>query len=1480
MSELSSSDEENGRYVRMPIKRRRKNISESEMDKIVAKKVSEIIKQNNDLLYNTSNAKNIGKADLVPLFDPENSEISSVNWLHKIEQIGLINNWNEATKSFCMQSRLAGLGKVWYNGLSNYDLSWLEWKEAVIHAFPSHTDYAELLKQMLNRHKIKTESMMHYFYSKNMLIKNCGLNGTNAVSCLIDGLPIDMQGNAKAGNYQTPDDLFYGFLSKAESSNKWDKDTKLTNIPSEFRCHNCRKFGHKARHCTLKKFGSVGTSRGNSSVAAINCAACGKGGHSQQDCWTRTKIKCTSCGKTGHHEDKCWTKPSTSSSCSNCGRRGHSEGKCWFKDDRKVKDVRKLQGQELNFIYNILVSINGQDFNGYLDTGSQVNVAHISVAKQLKLNLNKCNIYIRGFGNSLILPDGMCTLKVNVGKVSIVTPIIFVSVDMNKYDIIIGQPVINANDVTLTVKGDKVDLYSNKNPNKMINCAFVQNYVFKIPIKVYDHVHILGNAVKRVLVYLDNIEDVIFVPSGIVSVNDQIFNVQGSLLSGPIQTLNIINLSRKPICLEKDLLLTRGIQLSIPKKINIIEEISDPTIFSLKIDHIRSGNLNTIDRSSLFNLLQEFKDCFACDTLELGKHSSVELNINLSSQNPVTHRPYRLSEFERNIVREKVDDLLEGGIIRESCSNFSSPVVLVKKKTGDFRLCVDYRKLNSITIKDKYPLPHIEDLINKLRGKKYFTSLDMAQGYYQVPVASDSIHKTAFVTPDGEYEFLRMPFGLANAPATFQRMINNILGKLRFDKVIAYLDDILIPSNSIEEGLGTLKEVLQLIFQENLKLNIDKCSFLQPSISFLGYEISEEGIRPGDQKIKAVADFKIPSNVHELRQFLGLSSYFRKFIKDHAKIVSPLTVLLRKNVPWSWGIDQTNAVNFIKDKLISKPILKIFNSLEKTELHTDASSKGIAGILMQYEGKELKPVSYFSRATSRDESLYHSYDLETLAVVESIKRFRIYLFGIHFKIITDCSAVRSTFEKKDILPRVARWWLSIQEYDFEIEHRPGEKIKHVDALSRNPVSNVLLIDTVDWILTLQMQDEQIRLIKRKLDEANDRDILNTYSLKNDKLYRKVLNGKYKLVLPKSARFNLLRKYHDEIGHVGLERCLTLIKEKFWFKNMNKFVKKYVSSCLDCHYKRGNYGKQEGYLFPIDKPREPLHTWHIDHLGPFSKSHKGNSYILVIVDSFAKFVFARACKTVGAQEVVDHLADLFSMFGTPKRIISDRGKAFTSTKFKSFTTAYQVKHILNAVSSPRSNGQVERYNRTILDGLNTSVNNENEWQKSLPNVIWGINNTINKSTGFTPHLLMFGYNKNRHADIGDDEFDIPNDIQLKAKDSMDRQARKMKERFDAKRKPCKTYEVGDLVLWSGADKNDKKISRKVGYYKFGGPYKVFKTIGNDRYEIVAIEGMKGYKRFKAAVAGDTLRKYKGGIVEETESDSSVDSTDELIDLLEG
>ena len=302
-------------------------------------------------------------------------------------------------------------------------------------------------------------------------------------------------------------------------------------------------------------------------------------------------------------------------------------------------------------------------------------------------------------------------------------------------------------------------------------------------------------------------------------------------------------------------------------------------------------------------------------------------------------------------------------------------------------------------------------------------------------------------------------------------------------------------------------------------------------------------------KILAVNQFKKPQNVHEVRQFLGLASYFRKFIENFALVARPLTQLTKKNMSFKWAADQEHAFLALKEKLTSRPVLALYNPNSETEIHTDASKLGIGGILLQKQvDRTLKPIAYFSRVTSKEEQAYHSYELETLAVVESIKRFRIYVAGIKFKVVTDCSAVRATLTKRDLVPRIARWWLHIQEYDIDIEYRPGKRMKHVDALSRNAISaSVLTLSQEDWFLTLQLQDDSIKSIISQVNSTNpNKDIEQNYVYENNRLYRKTLAGN-RLVVPKFAKFSLLRKFHDDIGHCGLDKCEKIINGTIGFQ---------------------------------------------------------------------------------------------------------------------------------------------------------------------------------------------------------------------------------------------------------------------------------------------------------------------------------------------
>ncbi|CAK9833137.1 Retrovirus-related Pol polyprotein from transposon 297 [Anthophora retusa] len=535
-------------------------------------------------------------------------------------------------------------------------------------------------------------------------------------------------------------------------------------------------------------------------------------------------------------------------------------------------------------------------------------------------------------------------------------------------------------------------------------------------------------------------------------------------------------------------------------------------------------------REAVAELLNRYRHMITTGS-KVRRVSTAEMKIVTREERVVSYHPYRLSIFEREKVRGIIEELLENEIIRESTSPYASPIILVKKKNGEDRMCVDFRALNKITVKDRYPLPLIEDQIDRLGSGKYFTTLDMASGFYQIPNAEDSIEKTAFVTPAGHYEFRRMPFGLCNAPAVFQRAINKALGNLGNSIALVYLDDILIPSETIEEGFERLKVVLSALDKTGFSLNLKKCAFFKTKIEYLGREISAEGIRPGEAKIKSLLEAPIPENVKQVRQFMGLASYFRKFIPEFAVRTACITKLTKKDEQWKWGDEQEEARKYILKKLCTKPLLVIFDPTRETKLHTDASSLGYGAILFQRVDGDLRVVAYFSRRTTTEESRYHSYELETLAIVNALKYFRVYLLGLNFKIITDCNAVKATGTKKDLIPRVARWWIFLQDYTFELEYRKGKLVEHVDYLSRNPRQDyrVNLICEGSWLEIAQRKDNETNDTIQKLNAGHS--VSSDFEMRHGILCRKISRDTGRIVhrsfVPKGSRLGLLRLYHDQ-----------------------------------------------------------------------------------------------------------------------------------------------------------------------------------------------------------------------------------------------------------------------------------------------------------------------------------------------------------------
>ncbi|KAL4149769.1 hypothetical protein QTP88_003637 [Uroleucon formosanum] len=717
---------------------------------------------------------------------------------------------------------------------------------------------------------------------------------------------------------------------------------------------------------------------------------------------------------------------------------------------------------------------------------------------------------------------------------------------------------------------------------------------------------------------------------------------------------------------------------------------------------------------------------------------NLEMKIILKHDQPISYRARRISYSDRERLKTIIDDLLKGGIIRPSRSPYSSPIVLVRKKTGDLRLCVDYRELNKITVKDNFPAPLIDDQIDKLKNKKYFSLLDLKNGFHHVKMNEASIPFTSFVTPLGQFEYLKMPFGLTNAPKVFSRFTQQIFFDLiKREEIILYMDDILIATEAVPEHLVILKKVFNLAAKFDLKFRLDKCSFLYGCIEYLGYIIDKVGVRPSPRNIDSVKNYPILKNQKQVRQFIGLASYFRRFIPNFSLIAKPLHNLLKKDVQFVFGNAEQCAFDTLKNQLSEAPLLSIYSVSVETELHCDASSYGYGSVLLQPENFTL---------------------------------FRL------------------TLDKQNINPRISRWALFLQNYDFEISHRPGTKMGHVDALSR--CHNILILEANTF--------EQILSVKQGID-GKIVEIRDNLEVRSDKYFE-------------------LRE--------GLV-----------------------------------YRKREGYLHSIPKGDRPFLTIHVDHLGPLEKTKNSNKFILVVIDSFSKFVKCYPNRTTKTEEVVLHLKNYFRTYSKPKRLVSDRGTAFTSNDFKTFLLSESVEHVLIATGTPRANGQVEVVNRSIVPMLTKISESVNEWDKVLYKVEFAINNTVHRSTGQTPSRLLFGINQVgdvsdelRHVieEINENRFNLP-EIRKKASEQIMKAQTESEKQYDVGRKEPVKYSVGDYVMIKNVDVTHG-VNKKL-IPKFKGPYIVRRALDYDRYVIGDIEGNQITQRpYEGIVGPDQMKRW--------------------------
>lgn len=540
------------------------------------------------------------------------------------------------------------------------------------------------------------------------------------------------------------------------------------------------------------------------------------------------------------------------------------------------------------------------------------------------------------------------------------------------------------------------------------------------------------------------------------------------------------------------------------------KSLARPERLELLKSNLRVSHLNSEEKDSIEKICTEYNDIFFLPNDKLTCTKLIQHEINVSDPTPTHSKYYRYPEIHKKEVDKQIDKMLKQGIIRPSVSPYSSPLWVVKKKqdaSGEekYRVVVDYRDLNSKTIGDAYPLPNIEEILDQLGHSKYFSTLDLASGFHQIEMKESDIHKTAFSTPTGHYEFTRMPFGLKTAPACFQRMMSLALTGLQGLQCYVYLDDIVIYASSLKNHTEKLRCVFDRLRNNNLLLQPDKCEFLKREVAYLGHIISDKGVSPNPEKTKAVALYPTPRNPKQIKQFLGLCGYYRRFIPDFSKIAKPLTLLLKKDAPFQWLQPQQESFEEFKKTLTSKLILRYPKFDERFILTTDSSNYAIGAILSQGEvGKDL-PVSYASRTLNKSECNYSTIEKELLAIVWATNHFRPYLYGRKFLILTDARSLCWLFKCRDASSRLVRWRLKLEEFDYEIQYKPGRVNSNVDALSRNPVLTFFpkKSETYDNFIRFHYENDKVpdvQIIKENIFDKNPKALIYSKDLSNENIY--------------------------------------------------------------------------------------------------------------------------------------------------------------------------------------------------------------------------------------------------------------------------------------------------------------------------------------------------------------------------------------------